>query len=66
MDKDVFKNKSLSELLAIINNKYGQTRGNDLVYREAFVTLSKNLNREELYKLKKEAALKIINKLNNL
>ena len=33
MTRDEIENKSLNELLDIINNKYGKTRGNDLVAR---------------------------------
>ena len=41
MTRDEIENKSLNELLDIINNKYGKTRGNDLVAREAFRICSK-------------------------
>ena len=43
MTRDEIENKSLNELLDIINNKYGKTRGNDLVAREAFRICSKNI-----------------------
>jgi hypothetical protein len=60
MTRDEIENKSLNELLDIINNKYGKTRGNDLVAREAFRIYSKNIDSNISKAIKLEAAKRVL------
>ena len=60
MTRDEIENKSLNELLDIINNKYGTTRGNDLVAREAFRICSKNIDSNTSKAIKLEAAKRVL------
>lgn len=54
------ENKSLSELLSIINDVYGKTRGNDLVARESFRIISKALSASKILEIKIEAAKRVL------
>ena len=60
MTRDEIENKSLNELLDIINNKYGKTRGNDLVARESFRICSKNIDSNTSKAIKLEAAKRVL------
>lgn len=54
------ENKSLSELLSIINEIHGKTRGNDLVARESFRIISKVLSASKIEEIKTEAAKRVL------
>lgn len=60
MQRVDLENKSLNEILNIINVKYGLTKANSLVAREMTRIYNKCYSRDVILSVKKEAAIRVL------